>query len=303
MRVALITSWHERCGIAEYAHNLVKHCVGVEFTIVARPWDLQEIARATFAADVVHLNHEGGLYAGALGNIVSVIINSRKRSVITLHSTHAGVNAHSLTSVFSAVVTHERTQDAGFVVIPEGIPVVDVSGITVRDVAGEAGFPMSHKGFWTTAKAAQVCGLGMLAVMPRSRHADADGMANALFEANTIGVEAVLDYLPEDAVARRLAECRVVCFPYHGAPGGISGAVRMGLAARRPLVITECRQFRDLLEGYRDEVFVAASTSVGDVAEKVREAMNDSARVPSRMVEDMSWHRCGKMYADLYGRL
>jgi len=89
MRIALVTTWDVDCGIAGYARGLRDALVaqGVDVDVVAidrveqryctRPQlraRAREMAASTRGADVVHIQHEHGLFAGSYGYPASLRI-------------------------------------------------------------------------------------------------------------------------------------------------------------------------------------------------------------------------------------
>lgn len=63
-----------------------------------------------------------------------------------------------------------------------------------------------------------------------------------------------MDWYERDAAIARLAGCRATAFLYQTGNSGTSAAIRMGLAARKPVVAFPCRQFRDLYESKYPDV-------------------------------------------------
>jgi hypothetical protein len=80
----------------------------------------------------------------------------------------------------------------------------------------------------------------------------------------------------------------------------------MGLAARRPIIISTHRKFRDILENYSDEVYVARTEDevykhASDILQSI--AVGAPVRVPKRILEDQGWPRVAKLYSDLIQRV
>jgi hypothetical protein len=114
------------------------------------------------------------------------------------------------------------------------------------------------------------------------------------------------DWAPKSEIVPWLAECKATAFAYMGANGGISGAVRLGLATGKPTVISQCRQFRDLLENYRDSVHVIEQPpafSVADVRRALEQALAVGSKRPDRILDDMAWRKCAARYKSIYESL
>lgn len=296
MKVALVTTWGERCGIAEYAKELVASCPGVEFKIIGRPWEITQVLRESASCSIVHFNYEPGL----LGHIDAVQIAAMKamgkKTVLTLHTSHDGDNRTPFTTAFDRTVVHEKTQE-GFTFIPNGIPDFRPNYPGTLDALGTAGFPFPWKGFEEVAKAAQMLGKTAIVVAPDSRHWDTWSMKECVKKACPTATY-VTEWLETKEVIERLAVCSCLVFAYQGGNYGISGAVRMGLATGRPVVLSRCRQFRDLFE-YDDEIGFTRDCSAAAIVEAVQDTLATGKR-PKRVLQDMSWKRCGELYMNVY---
>lgn len=298
MNVGLVTSWDVRCGIAEYAANLISSCSGIT------PIPLQQYSYGIACQyDVVHLNHEAGLFRCFPSGDLHHLRRDGKKLVLTLHNTGEGLNRNSFTDLFDRVLVHEKTQDSGnFVYMPHGIPEVPVSENHGKKASiGIAGFPFPWKGFHPTALVANKYGLGCLAIMPKSDHVDTGPMEKVVRESNHLA-EVLTDWMPASEVVRRLSECLLLAFPYGGGLSGISGAVRLGLAAKRPIVLSRCRQFRDLFD-YEDEIYFADEGLEQAVAQVLSDLENGIAKIPNCLLDDMAWSKVGQMHRQVYESL
>lgn len=297
IRVALVTSWNTRCGIAEYAINLVSSTVGVRHEIIP---EFSQVVSRSQESEIVVLNCELGLFRTFPWHDLKTLRSQGKKILMILHNTTAGNNRSPLTDLCDAVVVHEETTD-GFWHIPHGVPEFSRWPSSYKKCLGMAGFPFNWKGFHPAAQAAAMVGLGFKAIMPRSDHVDVEPMVKVVKE-TVPDAEIITDYLPEHEVIRQLAECMIVAFPYMGGATGISGAVRMGIAAQRPLVVTRDRQFRDLFK-YEDEIYFVQDS----LAETVKQAYNDfemgCESIPCKVYEETRWSKVGEMYVDVYRRL
>lgn len=300
MRVALITTWNERCGIAEYAKSLVRAMRHVNdsitFKIFERSWhDLTPSALQD--CDVVHLNYEPGLFQFVVnvGTVESWKLFGKK-TVLTLHTSHEGNNRSLFTNVFHRVVVHEKTTD-GFIHIPMGItPLHEDAYVPLeKELVGTAGFPFPWKGFYEVADATNRLGLRCLVIAPESRHWNTYDVQQDIKRRNP-RYEYRTEWMEESEVKAQLARCVVNVFAYGGGNSGISGAVRLGLGSRRPIVISHCRQFRDLFD-YPNEVTVIGSSLVEAIQEAIS---NQYTRYPKRILEDMNWIECARRYEQVY---
>jgi glycosyltransferase involved in cell wall biosynthesis len=154
------------------------------------------------------------------------------------------------------------------------------------------------------ARIAQHLGLSMLMFAPESKHGDARGVAHKIRQM-VPQAEIVFEFLPQEEIATRLSECAVTCWFYkaHSIQSGISGSVRLGLAAGRPIVISRCGMYRDTFH-YEDEIyFVPSDTPTFENALPVVQEALKGEKCPNRIIKDMSWQRCGRLYDEIYRKL
>jgi glycosyltransferase involved in cell wall biosynthesis len=117
----------------------------------------------------------------------------------------------------------------------------------------------------------------------------------------------ILDWPSYEEIVLKLASNLINVFPYndHCSTGrlyGISAAVRMAFAAKRPVIVSHCSQFKDLKE-YQDEVYFiegGLSATIERVQNDIREGKE---RIPNRILQDMNWVACADKYAKLYREL
>jgi glycosyltransferase involved in cell wall biosynthesis len=297
MLVGLVTNYGDQCSIAEYAKNLYEQFPmdDVQLKIVGHPLDFDSVFLRTRDVDVIHINHIGYWMPK---DMLERLHNARKMNqkiVITYQETPSDLGEQFA----DMVVLHEPSGSYSNKVrlIPNGIRLVDVTGITKENKIGSAGFYSAPKGFPLVANAAIELGLGCLLLMPKA--------VCGTEAVNFHGAEIVKDYLLYDDVVRRLAECMVTIFPYDSSyPNvGIGNAVRFGLAAGGAVAVTRHHHFRDLF-AYPDEIYFIDNESVSSVVQKVlRDKANNEMKVPKRLLADMSWTKCAQMYADIYREL
>lgn len=296
MRVLLVTTWGERCGIAEYARELANHCTEIEFRISPRPWASVQIVKDAADCDIAHLNYEPGLMGHLDAGFVHMLRQMGKKTVLTLHTSQAGDNRTAFTTAFHRTIVHEKTEE-GFTFIPMGIPEFESPYVGTIDALGTCGFPFPWKGFHQVAQAAQLLGKTCIVIGPDSKHWDTWAMKEVVKQACPTATY-VTEWLESKEVIQRLSVCACNVFAYQGGNYGISGAVRMGLATGRPIVLSRCRQFRDLFE-YDDEIGFAEDCSPEAIGRAVQETLASGKR-PKRVLKDMSWRRSSDLYKQVY---
>lgn len=304
MRVGLLTTYNEPCGLAEYAKCLVKSANGVEFTILDRDkWNLQDILNGEF--DILHVNHEWQLFGWLTKSYIEQVKATGKKVMMTLHSSCSD-NRNEYTQAFDRVIVHEKTTD-GFTHIPMGIVELEYQWLD-RDyplyrTVGTSGFPIWHKRFVDIAAAAKMVRKHCFIVAPASRHADTYAVERQVMAVNP-DTEYVTEYLPQRDVIINLNATDVLVYAMGNGPG-ISGSVRMGLAAKRPIVLTRCQQFHDLYDEYQDEVeFVDGEPFINpeSIAAGINRVLKNGKK-PKRILEDMGWSKVGKMYEKVYSEV
>jgi len=194
---------------------------------------------------------------------------------------------------------------------------VELNGIKPELKIGTAGFPFPWKCFEAVAYVAQKVGVGFLAIIPESNKVDNLPEIKRYLKQVCPRTEFVQGWFTQDEVIRRLATCMATVFPYGPISldtpfYGVSGAARFGLAARRPTIVSQCSMFQDL-RNYKDEVYFVPppvndpellGPTLHIIEQAVRQVFSDEAnscaRLPKKILEDMNWTRCAKMYTDVY---
>ena len=302
MRVALMSTFGQMCGLSEYAANLIRHSKDVEFEVYQQNrWTYSDLMKGNW--DVLHVNYANG-QLGCEDMVSTVLHCKNHRGIITQHLSNEVNNYNNFISSFKKLVVHEKVAD-GSVFIPMGIPEVDVSDITSFDLRiGTVGFPFPWKSLPEVAAAAKLLGIGCTVIAPDTAHANTHAMERAVKQQYPLTAY-YTEWWPFNTVVRHLANCAVNVFAYNTAGRGMyidvgtSSAVRMGLATRRPVVVTRtCRQFRDLLD-YEDEIEFADSHHPQHLAEAIQRVLANGKR-PNRVLKDMSWYTVAEQYKTLY---
>lgn len=308
MKVGLITSGNQECGIAEYGKNLMKHLPQVDWSVYLH----NNLWSESLKEDIVVLNYEPGLFPEAA--IFKAKQSEVKHRVLILHTSHDGYWSSNFSARFEKIVVHEASRDIReghpkFVHIPMGIPeplnpneqemcqaVKDYRG---REI-GSVGFPFPWKGFPEVAEAAKILGSSCFLLMPEGPGIDAAPIV-AVCKSKNPEVHCCTDWCNERATLMVLGSCKVLVFAYHGGNYGISGAIRLGLATGLPIVAVRNRQFRDLYE-YEDEIEFVDSPTPTLIADGIRRVL-ESGKKPKRVLEDMSWANSAAKYYKLFEEL
>ena len=309
MHVLMSTTWKEKCGIAEYAYNLSSHMttdVALSIVHVSEGWEKTCHRAHEVGANVVHFNYEPGILGWLSPGQVLHLRNVGFKTVLTLHTSREAANQTALTNAFDKVVVHEecretRNGSTNFVHIPMGVPVGPKTNIRNGYVVS-VGFPFGWKNFPVVAQVARNLGKRCIIVMPDSGHCAYAPVKMQCLQAHP-ECEFITDWMSQEETLRLMAECDVSVFAYAGANYGISGAVRLGVGAWRPVVISSCRQFHDLRKYDGKGIFVAGGCSTGDIEAATRRALEGDGSGALEAINDMNWIRTAKMYEELYRAL
>lgn len=173
-----------------------------------------------------------------------------------------------------------------------------------QPVVGTVGFPYGWKNFDLLAEASAAAGWALVLLAPGATQ-DQVARWRALNPASLVRT----DFVPREAVVAHLAGCDATAFLYANANTGTSGAIRQGLAARRPVLATcqeGCRQFRDLAGDTlgRRAVRWLPTLDVATVAEALsRTPIGTLDPAVVRLADLDGWPRLGARYAQLYQQL
>lgn len=170
-----------------------------------------------------------------------------------------------------------------------------------QPVVGTVGFPFPWKNYDLLCQAAELAGWAVVLLAPTATEDDVKRWQG--LNPDTL---VITDFLPRQQVTRYLAGCHTTAFLYNCANSGTSGAIRLGLAARRPiLALGGCRQFRDLeeLDGESSGIVWLYDGSVSGVANALASSLSWGRGNIVRQAHEDSWAKLGQKYAALYRSL
>ena len=104
----------------------------------------------------------------------------------------------------------------------------------------------------------------------------------------------------EDEV-KRLAACTANLYLYSNGWGGQSAAVMSAVAARRPIILSRCRQFETLFP-HEDELYFVEDLSPATVAQAVRTVLADMREGWEKRPVKLAKERCWATAAGYYER-
>jgi len=215
---------------------------------------------------VVWLNYHAALHSRwSVGQIER--LRQHLPVVVTYHDTgvpvpeqcrniyHATVSpVHDQLAQQGRFIVHEPCPELGEAIyLRQGIPLYSapyqfhpLNFPPERPVLGTVGFPFPWKNYDLLAEASALAGWSLLLLAPR-----ATAVQMETWRALNPNLVVRSEFVPQAEVVSYLAACDATAFLYTCANTGTSGAIRQGIAARKPVFATEgCRQFRDLEDAY-----------------------------------------------------
>lgn len=329
-RVLLVTTWGTACGIAEHSAYLKEAVEAADREIELTPYTHLhpgEVEFGTTADDfpILHLNYHAALHSQWTPDWIRKYQQRGQRIVVTYHDTGVPNSdqckqiAYVLRPRLDAMVVHEPFEDLPLEkvhYIRQGVPGWSAeyqfnttlhesySGYWCRrrPIVGTVGFPFPWKNYDLLCEASKLAGWATLIIAPGATDEQV-----ARWQALQPNLQVHTAFTERGRVGALLAGCDATAFLYSCANTGTSGAIRQGIAARKPvLALAGCRQFRDLqlAENLMDAVQWIYDGSVHGVAYALVLAPIQRTYPPIvALAERDSWASVGQRYAALYRSL
>lgn len=304
--VGILTNQHPKCGNYLYAVELGNELSRwYAVSMDSEPdWFLKD------GFDVVIVNWHPARVT-VTKQMVEKWKSKGKKVILILQNsfdTEMAIGEQDILNAVDAVVAHEPMKLTGVRVeyIPHGIPIVTELRTPTEPRIGTAGFPFPWKRFDVVAEAAKRFGVKCRMIAPRHEFYDSKEFIEGI-KGHLGGLaEVTEEWLPVDEVVRRLSECTVNIFWYESKVVedqlGQSGSVRMGIAARRPIIISQHRKLWTLF-GYLDELYIAKTEE--QVYEYVAEILKGKMleKRPERLLQEQGWPATAEKYHELIERV
>lgn len=309
MRVLAVTSWGGACGIANYAEMLRDH-LPKDIDLIPQPealdplWLRNQAAIHGLAVDVVWLNHHRGLHSRWTPQAVadlSALYGTKV--VITLHDTYGESApdplAQQLHDLADAFIVHEPCVGLPKqILIRQGVLGWQAPWVydEPRPILGTCGFNFPWKGFDRLAEATADTGWAYVVLSNNATDDD-----ERRWQAANPHTTVIRGFQTAPAIVSHLAGCDATAFPYECANSGTSGAIRLGIAARKPvLAFSGCRQFRDLDIPEGRAILWCEDWAGVDLALRHRVCIQRCDPGIVALAERDSWASVGRKYAALY---
>jgi len=322
MRILLVTSWETACGIAEHSAMLKEAVEERAPTIEVLP-DEDALDPASHAAvsiahdspmvhgiDLVHLNYQAALHSRWTPEVIT---NFRKVSglpvVVTYHD--SGVpsteQCKAVCAAANASIVHEPCEDLPTAYywrmgVPRAEPPLAFPTKSDRRILGLIGFPFPWKCFDATIEAANQAGWSVMLFAPGATPAQMDRWVNA-----TSHIFVRTNFVERHEAIQWLSACDATAFMYVTHNAGQSGAINLGIAARKPVfALSTCRQFRAL---YSDPVarmairWVQTFEQLIDELRALPRRQGEVDEPTAFLAEQESWPRLAEKYIHLYRTL
>lgn len=312
MNVHIVSNLDPDCGNAQYARNL-QAALSRHFKTFLYPpaWSgMLQVERG----DVAIVNYHRAVVPFGVQDVLW--LKELGARVILLHQNSFPQGSWEPRALFDAVdevVAHEKCAEGG-VYIPHGI-IDDMVTPDPRAMfpfndpwVGTAGFDFPWKNFDGVIRVAGRLNANAMIVSPprNSARKPSELPRDLMAPFRELAVEDKL--LPERDVIRILARNDINMFLFnclsHDDELGQTGSARLGIAARRPTLVTSHHKFASLRE-YEDELYFV--TSEADAYYKCCQILHDlkrlkAVKVPDALIRDQGWTRVGEMWADFLGR-
>jgi hypothetical protein len=321
VRIHLVTSSRAECGIAEHGKMLIEALreVAPEFSVTEAPMDPnapqnRELWRDPQSTDLVHLNHQGALLSQWKLWHVEQLQRLGLPVVVTLHDTYEklSIMRERELPVFpgaDAIVIHEPVEGLtgekvhlirqGIPPLPPGARRTPISSHH-PPIVGTIGFPFGCKNVDVICKASAAAGWGVLLIVPTATVEQCRE-----WQAMNGEAEIIPHFLPRAEALVRLHGCDATMFHAVSGNSGTTGSVRMGIAARVPVITTSPainRQLKDL----GDDPALLWANSAEEATEKLLllerepEGWIHQAEMVVALAEGDSWLKVAERYAEVY---
>lgn len=250
MKITLVTSNRKHCGIREYGKFLMAEFANdpeVQITEVANP---DALSLGLPDADIIHVNHHAALHSSWREDTVAQYQKHGYKVTVTQHDTFEDFRIMQERGFpdfrrANGLVVHEdvnRLNGNNIHYIPQGVlPAAKGAEQVAVHTLGSAGFDFPWKNYDMLARVTSDAGWVLLLIAPEMSQSRVEEIKRI-----NPGSMVLTSWLSAEEVVFLLSSCTATGFLYSTGNSGTSGAIRLGIAARRPMVAFQSRQNRDL---------------------------------------------------------
>lgn len=312
MRILLVSSHKSGCGISEHSDQLREAALSEDPSIAivksAEALDPTQLPDGR-RFDLIHLNYHAALTARWQPTHIAALQQAGCRVTATYHDTGVPNSAQcqAIVDAADATVIHEPADDlppSKIRVWRMGVPAhrgymgeLHREGLG-RPILGTVGHDFPWKCFRELARCTADVGWGLLILTPQMS-------AQHMKELHTINpATSIRIGRAVDQVIADLSLCDATAFTYVTHNTGQSGAVTLGIAAKKPiLALRTCRQFRCYYEASGSAV--SSCFWWADTFEHIRSYLRNLmlGRFDARVTwlgEQDSWARLGAKYVGMW---
>lgn len=291
------------CGIADHTDQMLSSLIGVAFlTPSADSLDPTWVLHRTDLFTVCWINHHDALHSRWTVADVESLKLASKRVVVTWHDSKPDGNsekAKAFCALADAFLVHEPVADLpGSIYLRQGIH----RGMSPwqylfpmhQPILGTVGFNQGWRAFDRLAEVTAENGWALVILSCNATAAD-----EARWREKNPSLYCERRWLATSQVVAHLTGCDATAFVHQCANNGTSGTIRLGIAARKPVIALESKQYRDLKESEYSGCIEWCEDfeELGWLLGQVRIQRTDPLVV--RLATADSWERQGRRYAEL----
>lgn len=332
MKIAMVTPWNVRCGIFTYAKDLAVALAqqDIESFIVRLPRFgnkspeimLNIVEQIPFdAVDLVHVQHEYGLYQGLEAPFFTALRTHGKPIVTTMHAVGNWDADTLIAKVSNKVIVHNkycasRMQFPNVGIIPHGVISAepterqDAKSAMKIDrnapVVGYLGFISNYKGIETLIEAmTKVPKAGLVICGGWFVEKEVEYIERLQNWSKELLLNRVVwkGYIPEEKLADAYGAMDVLVYPSRFATE--SGALAHAIAHGKAIIASNIEPFKEK----KEEGALMTFDNSDDLAEKIKFLLSDSDARHAleegaiEYAQRNSWASVAKRHIDLYREL
>lgn len=319
MRIDLVTTWKTNCGMAYYSRYLseaLNKLITVEICRVDPSFTKREFCDAINKCngDIVHIEHEWGIYNGHEDLILHILNKRRKTVVLTAH----GGGYQRFFGKVAKIAVPNNSQRGNFIlpILPHGVTCYEkmekekareALGITKQYVVTQWGFILPHKCYelvlYELRDRSDVC---YLIAGSEERNLEYWLKLQKLAKKWRVKAEIIkTGFIDETNIPMVFGATDLCCFPY--LTGIDSGCLRYALGSRVLSLGSPAPFIWEIYRGY-GVPFISRhpwNENYGVVIQQLlgTEDLADYEQKCAKFAEDNSWDVVARKHVELYEKV